>query len=219
MLDRDRVLAWLGENVSPRRLQHILSVEQTSLELARLHRVDEDKAAVAGLLHDLAKFFPPAKLLEMMAAEGSQIDPVCAANPHLLHADASAIVARDEFGVEDEEILTAIRNHTLGSPQMSELSCIIFVADAIEPLRGNSPELEKLRLLSKEDLDKSLQQTCDYSLRYLIDTYRIIHPRTVLTRNWAVEKVKKKQLLQSEREKVSTVNSKREKINDLSTLS
>lgn len=211
MLDRNRVLAWLGENVSPRRLQHILSVEKTSIELARLHRVDEDKAGVAGLLHDLAKFFPPAKLLEMVREEGHQIDPICVANPHLLHADASAIVARDEFCVEDEEILTAIRNHTLGSPQMSDLSCIIFVVDAIEPRRGDSPELEKLRLVSQEDLDKSVQQTCDYSLRYLIDSYRTIHPRTVLTRNWALEKVKKKQILQLESEKLTRVGIDRKK--------
>lgn len=211
MLDRDRVLAWLAENVSPGRLQHILGVEQTSIQLACFHQVNKDKAAVAGLLHDLAKFFPPAKLLQMVTEEGNSIDRVCAANPHLLHAEASAIVARDEFGIEDEEILTAIRNHTLGCPEMSELSCIIFVADAIEPRRGNSPELEKLRLVSQEDLDKSVQQTCDYSLRYLIDTYRTIHPRTVLTRNWFLEKVKKKQILQLESEKLTRVGIDRKK--------
>ena len=63
-----------------------------------------------------------------------------AATPHLLHADVSAIVARDEFGVKDKEILEAVRNHTLGRPGMSHLSCIVFVADVLEPNRGDSPQ-------------------------------------------------------------------------------
>jgi len=63
-------------------------------------------------MHDLAKYFKPPQLLEMARAEGLDIDPVSEAAPHLLHADVSAIVARDTFGVQDEEVLQAIANHT-----------------------------------------------------------------------------------------------------------
>lgn len=188
---RERVIAWLADNVSAHRLQHILGVEQMSIELARCHRVDPEKAAQAGLLHDLAKFFKPDRLLEMAIQEGLEIDAICQANPHLLHADASAIVARDRFGIADEEILDAIRNHTLGRPYMSPLSCIVFVADAIEPNRGDTPELEAMRRVGWQNLYKSVQQTCDYSLKYLLDSHKTIHPRVILTRNWALQMIKK----------------------------
>ena len=189
---RGLVLAWLADNVSPHRLQHILGVEQMSVWLARCHQLNEEKAAKAGLMHDLAKFFSAEKLLAIAQTEGIDIDPVCESHPHLLHANVSAVVARTEFKVDEPEILEAISNHTLGTPNMSKLSCVVFLADALEPNRGDTPELNSLRLLAEKNLYKSLQQTCDYSLRYLIERKKVIHPRTVLTRNWALKMSKKK---------------------------
>ena len=84
---RTQVLAWLADNVSSHRLQHILGVEQMCCQLARQHGINPEQAATAGLLHDLAKFFPPSQLLAMAQQEGLEIDPICQANPHLLHAD------------------------------------------------------------------------------------------------------------------------------------
>lgn len=188
---RERVLVWLAENVSAHRLQHILGVEQMCIDLARCHQIDPDKAAIAGLMHDLAKFFGSNRLLELAKQNEIEIDPIFETNPHLLHADVSAIVARDEFGVSDLEILDAIRNHTLGRPQMSPLSCIVFVADALEPNRGNTPELEAMRRVSWQNLYRSVQQTCDYSLKHLLDRHKTIHPRAILTRNWALHIVTK----------------------------
>ena len=188
---REQVIAWLEDNVSPYRLQHVLGVERMCIELADLHQVSPQKAAVAGLMHDLAKFFPPPKLLAIARNEQLEIDSVCASNPDLLHAEVSAIVAREQFGVKDKEVLTAIGNHTLGSPQMSTLSCIVFVADALEANRGNNPKLEAMRCISRQDLYKGVKQTCDLSLKCLLDIHRLIHPRVILTRNWALSKTEK----------------------------
>ncbi|EAZ93116.1 bis(5'-nucleosyl)-tetraphosphatase (symmetrical) YqeK [Crocosphaera chwakensis] len=187
---REQVIDWLKENVSEHRLQHILGVEKMCENLAIHHRIDYKKAAQAGLMHDLAKFFAPPKLLEMAKKEYNEIDPVCLSNPHLLHADVSAIVARDTFNVTDKDILDAIRNHTLGNPEMSNLSCIVFIADALEPNRGDTPELEKMRQMSWKNLHKSVQQTGEYSLQYLIKNNKTIHPRAILTRNWALSEVR-----------------------------
>ena len=189
---RQEIIDWLKENVSEHRLQHILGVEKMCEQLAIHHKIDPKKAAKAGLMHDLAKFFPPSKLLAMAKKEYNEIDTVCLSNPHLLHADVSAMVARDTFGVTDEDILQAIRDHTLGNPEMSDLSCIVFIADALEPNRGNTPELEKMRQISWENLYISVQQTCEYSLQYLIKHNKTIHPRAILTRNWALHKIRAK---------------------------
>jgi len=192
---RDRVLAWLADHVPQSRLDHILRVEQMAVELARHYNLDVEKAAQAGLMHDLAKYFKPLKLLEMARAEGLEIDPVSEVNSHLLHAEVSAIVAKDTFGVKDEEVLQAIANHTLGRPGMSSLSCIVFLADSLEPGRGNTPELEALRQISYQNLHQAVWLTCDYSLKFLLETHCLIHPRTVSTRNWFLQSVKNKQPL------------------------
>lgn len=158
-----------------------------AIDLAKIHGVDTDKAAQAGLMHDLAKYFKPHTLLEMAQSEGLPIDPIDESNPHLLHAAVGAVVARDEFGVQDNEVLEAIANHTLGKPGMSPLSCIVFLADSLEAGRGDTDELNTLRATSRNNLQQAIWMTCDYSVRYLLDNHKLIHPRALHTRNWFIQ--------------------------------
>ncbi|WP_414619483.1 bis(5'-nucleosyl)-tetraphosphatase (symmetrical) YqeK [Calothrix sp. CCY 0018] len=119
----------------------------------------------------------------MVREEGLILDEILSANPHLLHADVSAIVGLDTFGVSDIQVLNAIACHTLGRPDMSPLSCIVFLADSIEPGRGNTASLQVLRQISQENIDKAVYLTCDYTLKKLLDSPRLIHPRLIATRN------------------------------------
>lgn len=189
----EKVLAWLTENVPVSRVNHIVRVEQMAVDLAVHYKVDHHKAAMAGLMHDLAKYFKPHKLLQMAHKEGLEVDEVMEANPHLLHADVSAIVARDTFGVEDKEVLQAIANHTLGRPGMSVLCSIVFLADSLEPGRGDSSELQALRQLSRQDINQAVWKTSDYTLKFLLESSCLVHPRVVFTRNWFLQKWKAKQ--------------------------
>ncbi|MBD2776610.1 bis(5'-nucleosyl)-tetraphosphatase (symmetrical) YqeK [Iningainema tapete] len=193
---REQVLAWLAENVPTSRVNHILRVEQMAVELAQLYHEDQQKAAMAGLMHDLAKYFKPQKLLAMAQLEGLEVDAVMEATPHLLHAEVSAIVARDVFGVKDEEVLQAIANHTLGRPGMSLLSSIVFLADSLEPGRGDTPELQALRLLCQQNIYQAVWKNCDYTIKFLIDTPSLIHPRVIATRNWFITRGKSKHSLE-----------------------
>ena len=70
---------------------------------------------------------------------------------------------------------------------MNDLSCIIFIADALEPGRGDDKKLKKLRALSQENLPKTVWKVCDYTLKYLVKHNKIIHPRMIHTRNWALQ--------------------------------
>lgn len=188
---RDRIIAWLKDNVSEHRLEHILGVEQTAISLAHHHQLDEQKAGKAGLMHDLAKFYSAKQLLQIAETAKIPIDSICSIHPHLLHAEVGAVIAREKFQEQDPEIIAAIANHTLGAPYMSRLSCVVFIADALEPNRGDRPELSAMRQVAKENLYKCVQQTSDYSLKCLVSNQKIIHPRTILTRNWALVKAKK----------------------------
>jgi predicted HD superfamily hydrolase involved in NAD metabolism len=183
---RERTISWLRQNVSEHRVNHILGVEAMSIELAQIHGLDPEKAALAGLMHDLAKYFKPQRLLEMAQAEGLELDPVDFINPHLLHADVGAIVARDDFQVTDPEVLAAIADHTLGQPGMSPLSCVVFLADSLELGRGDDAVLQDLRHHSQQNLIAAVWHTCDYGLQHLIKARKQIHPRTIRTRNWAM---------------------------------
>lgn len=181
---RSQVLVWLEEQVPPSRVEHCLRVEAMAKALARAHGLPVEAAAQAGLMHDLAKYFKPDRLLALAQAAGLTLDPVDLAHPHLLHADVSALVARQEFNLQDEVILAAIANHTLGQPGMDGLSCVVFLADSLEPGRGDQAELNRLRQVSQQNLVEAVLQTCDYTFKHLLDKRQPIHPRAVLTRNW-----------------------------------
>ncbi|MGB3653685.1 MAG: hypothetical protein WBA41_21060 [Rivularia sp. (in: cyanobacteria)] len=92
-----------------------------------------------------------------------------------MHADVSAIVARDTFAVEDKQVLNAIAGRTLGRSDMSPLSCIVFLADTASNLA--------LRQVSRDSIDKAVYLTKDYTLKKLLDSPRLIHPRLIATRN------------------------------------
>jgi predicted HD superfamily hydrolase involved in NAD metabolism len=191
---REKALDWLVCHVPRSRLEHILRVEETAASLAVQHSLNVEKAAQAGLMHDLAKCFRPQVLLRIAAEENLEVDDVFKAAPHLLHADVSAVIARREFGIYDAEVLRPIANHTLGSPNMDALSCVVFLADSLEPGRGNTAQLNHLRQISQNDLPKAVWMTCDYTFQHLLETYRLIHPRAILTRNWFLQSTKQRDL-------------------------
>ena len=180
---RQDVLKWLQQAVPAKRLQHILRVETMATKLALHHGLSAELAQPAGLMHDLAKCFPPQKLLAIAESEAWCLELAEIECPHLLHAAAGATVARDTFGVQDERILNAIANHTLGSPDMDAISSVVYLADTLEPGRGDTPELNHLRELSYRDLNAAVYETCVFSLKHLLENKRSIHPRTILTYN------------------------------------
>lgn len=128
----EQAMSWLKGNVDEERLLHSLGCAQTAVELAQKFGVDEKRAYVAGLLHDCAKCLEKDKLVELAKEiEGLKEDE--RSNVKVIHAPVSAYLAKEEFGVEDEEILSSIRWHTLGKVNMSLFEKIIFLADKIEP--------------------------------------------------------------------------------------
>ncbi|WP_239651489.1 bis(5'-nucleosyl)-tetraphosphatase (symmetrical) YqeK [Neosynechococcus sphagnicola] len=181
------MLDWLAANVPASRLNHILRVEAMAVELAVQHGLNVDQAAQSGLMHDLAKYFKPERLLKMARSADIELDPILVDNPHLLHADISAIVAQNEFGVVDEAVLQAIRHHTLGQPEMPPLSCVVYLADSLEPGRGDNPALQSLRQISRENLYQGVWLTAEASMELLFGRRCLIHPRTIATRNWAMQ--------------------------------
>ncbi|WP_346292932.1 bis(5'-nucleosyl)-tetraphosphatase (symmetrical) YqeK [Sphaerothrix gracilis] len=184
---RQQVLSWLDENVPLPRIRHVLRVEQLAVELAQHHGFRVEQAAQAGLMHDLAKYFPAERLLRMAQQANLSLDPVAIANPHLLHAEIGAIVAEEVFDLKDAVVLAAIRNHTLGAPNMDAISCVVFLADALEPGRGQQSDLNRLRQLCYENLFQAVYETCEHTLTQLIRSGKLIHPRAVRTRNWFLQ--------------------------------
>ena len=120
------LLEWLKENLNEERYIHSLGTADCARELAEKYNLDPEKAYVAGLLHDCAKCFSTEKLKEIIDKNLS-VEACEMLNYKTLHAPVSAYVAEMNFGVEDKEILSAIRWHTLGKINMTDFEKIIFL--------------------------------------------------------------------------------------------
>jgi len=100
-------------------------------------------------------------------------------NPSLIHAKLGPIVAQEEYGIFDEEVQNAIKNHTTGAPNMDLLSKIIYVADYIEPNRdGILPHITKIQETAFEDLDKAVFMVMENTLLHLEEAGKEIDPTT-----------------------------------------
>jgi predicted HD superfamily hydrolase involved in NAD metabolism len=117
-------------------------------------------------LHDLARLYPAERLLRECAERGMPIDAFERANPIVLHARLGAELARDDYGVTDEAILSAIRKHTVAAATMSPLDAIVYLADGLEPGRDFADRAGFLELAFR-DLDAAMRGMIHSSLAYL----------------------------------------------------
>jgi nicotinate-nucleotide adenylyltransferase len=97
--------------------------------------MDSDRARLAGLSHDLAREWEPERMKEYARRDGEGLSALEEENPLLLHGRAAAQLLREEFEVEDEELLHAVSHHTLGSKHPSRLDLLLYCADYVEPNR------------------------------------------------------------------------------------
>ena len=169
--------------LSNRRFQHSMGVARAAQDLALNHGVDGKEAYLTGVLHDYAKDLTGAQLLAIANEANLIMHPLEKEAPDLLHAPVGAYLLETEMGIKDSEILEAVRVHTLGSINMSRLDKIIFLADMIEPSRDMYPDLERLRKLSRLDLDVAMLLGLESTIRYCIQRRMLLHPRTVEVRN------------------------------------
>ena len=150
-----------------KRFEHTLGVAYTAAVLAMCHDENVEKAKIAGLLHDCAKCISDEKKIKLCQKAHMEITEVELRNPFLLHAKAGVCLARDKFGVQDEDILNAILYHTTGRPDMSRLEKIIYIADYMEPSRKQAEDLPDVRRLAFQDLDECMYKILGDTLAYL----------------------------------------------------
>ncbi|MGI6127788.1 MAG: bis(5'-nucleosyl)-tetraphosphatase (symmetrical) YqeK [Planifilum sp.] len=185
--NREKLMEATRRQMPASRWEHTLRVMETAVELARRTGANPEKAEIAAILHDYAKFWPEEKLQEgilryRLPRELLQYSPV------LWHAPVGAEAVREGLGIDDEEVLEAIRSHTTGRPGMSLLEKVIFLADYIEPGRSFSG-VEEVRRLAREDLNRAILKALDNTILYLIGRGFKVYPQTLLTRNDMLDQI------------------------------
>lgn len=176
--------------LSSKRFNHCKMVSKAAKDLARLYNEDEKKAEIAGILHDIVKEKDKKYLLHIIEDCDVKLSEIEKNSPQIWHSIAGALYCEKYLGIEDKQIINAIKYHTTGSQDMTTFEKIIYMADCVSDDR-NYEDVEIERKLVKKDLDKALLFQLKKSITLLCEREVLIHPKTLECYNQLCQKVLK----------------------------
>ena len=185
----EKIKADLKEILSEFRYNHSIGVMNKAIELAKIYGEDEDKAALAGLTHDIAKEISDEEAFEIAKQNNINLDEIQKRHTRLLHGIIGASIVKEKYGF-DEQIQNAIKYHTETYYNMDMLAKIIYVADKIEETRKPFERLEIWRETAKTDIDQAIILIINFVTERIIEENGLIHPAMIETRNYLLMKRK-----------------------------
>ncbi|MEE5992477.1 MAG: nicotinate (nicotinamide) nucleotide adenylyltransferase [Oscillospiraceae bacterium] len=171
--------AFLERCLTKKRFQHSCNVARAAKILAQQYGADIEKAYFAGLVHDICKEIPYEEQYALMTAGNFAPDEAELHSRKLWHGIAGAYFIQTEFGIQDEDILNAVRFHTVGRAGMSLLEEIIYMADMISEERDYKG-VGKMRRLATENLQVAM-------LEALTDAIGSVLKKGVLLPHYTIE--------------------------------
>ncbi len=169
----------------PAKLQaHIFRVRDVGLELAARHGIDEERAELAILGHDVARAEKKSEILRLADRFGMSTLDVERRAPITLHGPVGAELLLREDGLEDEEILSSVRWHTTGHPELTPLGLLVFIADKLEPNKIKSyPYQRELQNIANESLSRAVLEFLCRESALRLQRRRPVHPASVAAIN------------------------------------
>jgi nicotinate-nucleotide adenylyltransferase len=180
----------LKGRLTERRFIHSLNVAKSAKELAQIYGYDEAKAYTAGLIHDCCKDTPAGLQLSYMLENGMTLTDTEISTAKLYHAMCGSMFIQKEFGIDDAEIINAVRYHTTGRKDMTLLEKIVFIADFISEERDYNG-VDIMREKAKRSLDEAIVEGLSFTIKDLIDAGRVVHTDTLGAYNDAIINVEK----------------------------
>ncbi|MCM1284627.1 MAG: bis(5'-nucleosyl)-tetraphosphatase (symmetrical) YqeK [Acetobacter sp.] len=177
----------IREKLSDYRFYHSVCVAESAKELAERYGADVNKAETAGILHDATKESTAEEQLEFIKKAGISISDFEIKHKKFYHQISGAAFAKAELGIEDEEILNAIRYHTTGRDNMTLLEEIIYLADFISADRTYD-DIENIRNETEKGKEYGLLYATRYTIKSVADRGDALHPDTVNAYNYLLEK-------------------------------
>lgn len=150
----DQINEDLKKSLSPKRYNHSIMVAKEAKSLAKHYHINEDKAYLAGLIHDIAKELTEEENIYCVEKGKLSKNLENKENINIKHADIGAVIAKEKYNLDDD-ICNAIKYHTIGNKNMDLLAKIIYIADKIG--REKIPEaLKPVKELAYQNINKAL---------------------------------------------------------------
>ena len=178
MYNKEEYISIIKQRLSGYRFYHSICVSKSARKLAAKYGADEEKAEIAGILHDVMKEDSKREQLRMMEKAGMTITPFEKSQKKFYHQIAGAAFAKAELKIDDDEIISAIADMTL-------LEQIVYLADFISEDRDYD-DVDVMRQKAYTDLYDAMLYACAYTIKDVVNQGRLLHPDTVNAYNWLV---------------------------------
>lgn len=186
----DEFLEEIKKRLSEYRFNHSVNVAKQAKKLAKKYGADEEKAFTAGLIHDIMKDTDIDFQKRLIEKYDGKMSETQLANSPVWHAQSGELFLRFELGVEDEEILSAVRYHTTARAGMSLLDKVVYIADYTSADR-DYPDADVMREKAERSLDEAMLYGLQYTVTKQVNRLGVIDPDSLFAYNETVLKMKK----------------------------
>ncbi|EGO8425142.1 HD domain-containing protein [Enterococcus faecalis] len=153
---------------------HCMEVGEYAYQLGEKYLTSPEKVSIAGYLHDISAVYPNNQRINVAQKYGIELNEAEMAFPMIIHQKISKSIAKMDFGIEDNEILSAIECHTTLKKNYSDIDLVLFVADKIKwDQEGKPPYLDGLLQALNCSLENAAYFYIDYILKHDI---KVVHP-------------------------------------------
>ena len=177
----------LKSRLNEKRYIHSLAVADEAKRLAALYGADQCKAYLAGLLHDITKNASMSEHFLIFDTYGIKLNAVEKSAEKLWHAMSGAAYVKHYLGIDDDDIIGAIRYHTTAKAGMDTLQTVLYLADFTSSDRDYD-DVDVMRDLVDKSADRALSYALSYTINELLGKGAPIHPDTVSAYNEVVLK-------------------------------
>lgn len=170
------------EKITHSRFYHSIRVAQLAERFSSLHGFySPRKAFLAGILHDITKQRTKDFHIEIFHRHG--FDFTILPEP-AYHPFSAEYYLRDKYQFTDEEILSAVKNHTLGGENLALLDQILFVSDFL----GSDFAMRQIQYANwvretEKNLAFGIVLKSKKVMEELLEKSHRIHPTTLATYN------------------------------------
>ena len=171
-----------------------MNVAEAAAMLAKKYGADAEKAYTAGILHDITKEEAYDTQRAYLTENGVALTELERLNGKVLHQISGALFCRLELGINDEEILGAVRYHTTGRRNMTLLEKIVYTADFISAERCY-PDVAVMREKAQQSLEEAMLYSLRWTIRDLSSKTMHIHPDALECYNWILENELKRKIV------------------------
>lgn len=190
MYNTDEYIALIRSRLSDYRFNHSMCVADRAVELAKIYGLNEEKAYVTGLLHDIMKEESLDVQRQYIEQNGYKMTDVELNSKNVFHQMSGAAYVKKELGIDDNDILGGIRYHTTGRADMTDFEMLIYLADFTSAER-DYPDVDIMRQKSNVSMLDAMLYSLEYTIKKLVQIEKQIHPDTLHCYNWVLGELNK----------------------------